>query len=108
MERSDFKSIDLKSMSSDELYLLHLEMVDVLTAKLAAKRNELEERLQQLKPASDDREGAQSQSRRPYPLVIPKFRNPDRPSETWSGRGRRPRWLCAQLRSGKRIDDFRI
>ena len=51
---SDFKSIDLKSMSSDELYLLHLEMVDVLTAKLAAKRNELEERLQQLKPASDD------------------------------------------------------
>ena len=30
------------------------------------------------------------------------------PSETWAGRGKKPRWLTAQLKSGKRIDGFRI
>jgi DNA-binding protein H-NS len=49
-----------------------------------------------------------SRARRPYPVVIPKYRNPERPSETWAGRGKTPRWLAAQLKSGKRIDDFRI
>jgi DNA-binding protein H-NS len=46
--------------------------------------------------------------RRPYPVVMPKYRNPERPSETWAGRGKTPRWLAAQLKSGRRIDDFRI
>ncbi|WKA25618.1 H-NS histone family protein [Bradyrhizobium roseum] len=46
--------------------------------------------------------------RRPYPVVVPKYRNPEQPSETWAGRGKTPRWLAAQLKSGRRIDDFRI
>ena len=29
-------------------------------------------------------------------------------AETWAGRGKQPRWLVAQLRSGKRIEDFTI
>ncbi len=40
--------------------------------------------------------------------VFPKYRNPAKPSETWAGRGKKPRWLTAQLKSGKRIDEFRI
>lgn len=51
---------------------------------------------------------AKSSIRRPYPVVMPKYRNPERPSETWAGRGKTPRWLTAQLKSGRRIDDFRI
>ena len=46
--------------------------------------------------------------RRSYPTVLPKYRNLDQPLETWAGRGKQPRSLVAQLRSGKRIDDFRI
>ncbi len=49
-----------------------------------------------------------SHARRSYPQVFPKYRNPAEPSETWAGRGKRPRWLTAQLKSGKQIDDFRI
>jgi hypothetical protein len=37
-----------------------------------------------------------------------KYRNPERRSETWVGRGKKSRWLAAHLKSGKRIDDFRI
>jgi DNA-binding protein H-NS len=28
--------------------------------------------------------------------------------ETWAGRGKKPRWLSTQLKSGKQIEDFRI
>ena len=33
--------------------------------------------------------------------VAPKYRNPSNASETWSGRGKRPRWFNAALKSGK-------
>ncbi|MBS0431746.1 MAG: H-NS histone family protein [Proteobacteria bacterium] len=33
--------------------------------------------------------------------VAPKYRNPANPSETWSGRGKRPRWFNAALKAGK-------
>ena len=35
-------------------------------------------------------------------------RNPADPSETWSGRGKTPRWLSKLLTSGKKLDDFLI
>jgi DNA-binding protein H-NS len=34
--------------------------------------------------------------------------NPDNPGETWSGRGRKPKWLVAKLDKGKKITDFAI
>jgi DNA-binding protein H-NS len=96
---------DFRAWTADELYLLHLEVTAVLREKLVAKKKALDKRLQQLHPLDDH---GVTQARRPYPTVKAKFRNPDQPSETWSGRGKRPRWLDAQLRSGKPIDDFRI
>ena len=117
-----------KSMSTDELWTLHEEIANRLAAALTAEKNVLENRLKQLRrgieiqPAANgakprdlksrDAKSARatkpSTARRPYPAVVPKYRNPDRPSETWAGRGKKPRWLAAQLKSGKRIDDFRI
>ena len=46
--------------------------------------------------------------RRPYAAVFPKYQNPAEPSETWSGRGKQPRWLVSALKAGGRIEDFRI
>ena len=40
--------------------------------------------------------------------VPPKYRNPAKPSETWSGRGLPPRWMAAQLKKGKKREDFLI
>jgi DNA-binding protein H-NS len=37
-----------------------------------------------------------------------KFRNPADPSETWTGRGRQPRWLAEKIAQGKQLDSFRI
>ena len=75
--------------------------------KIAAEKKVLEERLKLLAKAHVE-QTVRASGRRPYPPVLPKFRNPDEPSETWAGRGKQPRWVRKQLRSGKRMDDFRI
>jgi DNA-binding protein H-NS len=100
------KPHDFKSMSTDKLWALHAEITAVLTSRLSAEKRQLEQRLRQLQ--SDASEGNVRRERRPYPRVFPKFRNPDQPLETWAGRGKQPRWLTAQLRAGKKLDDFRI
>jgi DNA-binding protein H-NS len=45
---------------------------------------------------------------RPHGPVAPKYRNPEKPSETWAGRGLKPRWLAAALKGGKKLKDFAI
>ena len=41
-------------------------------------------------------------------VVSPKYRNPDNPKDTWSGRGRAPRWMEERLKSGAKREDFLI
>jgi DNA-binding protein H-NS len=107
MMRTVMTQSTLNALSIDELWALRERVAADLAARLIAERNALEFRLKQLKPGGQA-EIEPSTECRPYPKVFPKFRNPDRPSETWAGRGKQPRWLIAQLRTGKRIDDFRI
>ena len=40
--------------------------------------------------------------------VAAKYRNPDKPAETWSGRGREPRWLAEKIAAGRRREEFAI
>jgi DNA-binding protein H-NS len=101
------KSSDLNSMPVDELWALHLKVKSALVGKIAAEKTRLEKQLDLLQ--SDRALNAiPRRERRPYPRVLPKYRNPSDPKETWAGRGKQPRWLTAQLKSGKRLDEFRI
>jgi DNA-binding protein H-NS len=100
---------NLKSMSTDELWELHELVAAELCRKIKAERAKLENRLRQLGGAvSDDGDDGLGRARRPYPKVIPKYRNPINRGETWAGRGKQPLWLKAQLRSGKKLGDFLI
>jgi DNA-binding protein H-NS len=98
------KNNHLGKMSVDELWSLHEEIRSVLSTKLDAEKRELERRLAQLKGRIEEKPKA----RRPYPKVHAKYRNPETPFETWSGRGRQPRWVGVQLRSGKKVDELLI
>ena len=92
--------VEFDRMNTDDLWSLHIEVSQLLQKRIQQEKLRLEERLKFLRtPVS---------GRRSYPPVTPKYCNPDQPSETWAGRGKQPRWLVAQLGSGKRIDDFRI
>ena len=93
---------DLRSMPIDALWKLHEEVSATLAARIAAEKAKLEERLRKIGTASN------YQGRRPYPQVLPKYQNPENHAETWSGRGRQPRWVQAQLKAGKKLEDFLI
>lgn len=38
----------------------------------------------------------------------PKYQDPDRPEDTWAGRGKLPNWLVARMAEGKTKEDFLI
>lgn len=40
--------------------------------------------------------------------LSPTHRNPNNPAETWTGRGRKPRWLVAALNAGNTVEECRI
>lgn len=40
--------------------------------------------------------------------VTPKYADPTDPTITWSGRGRKPKWVEAYLAEGKSLDDLKI
>lgn len=40
--------------------------------------------------------------------VSPKYAHPDDATITWTGRGRKPRWVAEQLDSGKTLEDLLI
>ena len=110
------KKLDLDAMSVDEMWQLHEEISRVLSVRLTSEKHELEKRLAQLRrekelpqlvPADKSPKDA-PRERRKYPRVFPKYRNPSEPSETWSGRGKQPRWLVAALKTGHTIEEFVI
>ena len=107
------KKIDLDVMSVDEMWMLHEKIGQVLSVRLTSEKRELEKRLAQLRRenemhAAPTEASGVSRERRKYPRVYPKYRNPNEPSETWSGRGKQPRWLVAALKTGHRIEEFMI
>lgn len=40
--------------------------------------------------------------------VEPRYKNPDDAEQTWTGRGKKPRWVMDQLEKGKTLDDLLI
>jgi DNA-binding protein H-NS len=77
------------------------ELLELVTAERDALQNILRQLTDELRSKSNG-------DKRPYPQVFPKYRNPKNEGETWSGRGKRPRWLVAELKDGRELVDFLI
>jgi DNA-binding protein H-NS len=101
--------MNLKSMTIDALIGLRGKIDAVLTSKVQDERRSLESELAKLSRV-DMGAGRTRASfgRGVRGKVAPKYRNPENPAETWAGRGLKPRWLAAALKSGKKLDDFVI
>jgi len=101
--------MNLKSMTIDALVGLRGKIDAMLTSKVADERRSLETEL--VKLSRVDMGSGRSKAafgRGVRGKVAPKYRNPENPGETWAGRGLKPRWLAAALKSGKKLDDFSI
>ena len=98
---------ELEKMAVDALWDLHLRIIEVLDRRLEGEKRKLQNQLDELGRKFGGSPNDLPQ-RRPYPKVEPKFRNPSNPSETWSGRGKTPRWVAELMAAGRNLDEFRI
>src|SRR6516165_7034813 len=103
-------SMALKSMSIEKLVALKGQVEAMLSSKVLEQRRALESELSKLGRFQGGAGRAKSVFGRggARGAVAPKYRNPENPAETWAGRGLRPRWLTAALKTGKTLDDFLI
>jgi DNA-binding protein H-NS len=96
----------LKSKSIDELLDLYQKVQLMLVDKLQAEEAKIEERLRRIRSVGGV--VTRDRRRRQYPPVLPKYKNPNNPTENWSGRGKQPLWVREQLEAGKKLDQFLI
>lgn len=97
--------IDLGSMTVAELQSLRKEVDKAIESGKEREREQVRRDLQQLareKGYSLEELLSKSQKKSKAP---PKYRNPEAPEQTWSGRGRRPKWI---EQSGRDLEDFLI
>ena len=98
----------LTSMSVEALLKLRDDIGDVLSRKAG----QLQSQLAALGDGGWITPGKKSDGRRTSKMkgrkVAPKYRNPKNRSETWAGRGAMPRWLAAEIKKGKKREDFAI
>ncbi|ROU01142.1 H-NS family nucleoid-associated regulatory protein [Histidinibacterium lentulum] len=52
--------------------------------------------------------GASAKAGRVKTVNPPRYRNPDNPSQTWTGKGRRPDWIKAAQEKGEDLSKFEI
>jgi DNA-binding protein H-NS len=112
------RKLDPATMPLEELWRLYERLAKVLADKIAVEKRNLEGRLAKLGRVTIVREiGSHLPPsfslkdrgpRRKYPKVLPKYCNPLDPSQKWSGRGKRPKWVIAALEAGKSLDDLKI
>jgi DNA-binding protein H-NS len=100
--------MNIKSMSIDKLSKLRSQVDEALRSKVIEERRAVQDQLGKLERLATNGlrvKGGRGGLRGP---VAPKYRNPANPTETWAGRGLKPRWLAAALKSGKKLEHFSI
>ncbi len=103
-------SIDLSSLSLKDLKALQTRIAKEIEGfHDRTKRHalaELEEKARALGFSLAELTGA-VKTRKRAPAVA-KYANPADAMDTWSGRGRKPRWFADALKAGKKPEDFAI
>lgn len=92
----------IETMEMNELLDLKAQVENRIESLAAAELNELEERMERLRPYVKG-----SGRGRPGSKAAPKYRDP-KTGKTWSGRGRTPVWLREREENGDNRDNFLI
>jgi len=105
--------MNIDTMTLPELKKLQKDLqraIDSYAARQkAAAMAELEARAKELGFSLAELTGAAATKGKTRTPVAPKYRNPKNSSETWTGRGLKPRWVTVALTSvGSKLEDFAI
>lgn len=102
-------AIDLKSLNHNQLAELikkaEQRKLEVAKERVVIVREKIHALLKSEGLTLEEVLGGKGKTRRP---AAAKYRNPADHAQTWSGRGKRPRWFNAALKSGKKEQDLLI
>lgn len=103
-------AIDLNTMSLKELKDLQGQVGKAIASYEDRKKKEalaeLEEKARAMGFSLAELTGTAAPRKRAPASA--KYANPADSSDTWSGRGRKPRWFADALKSGKRPEDMAV
>ncbi|MCB2116952.1 MAG: H-NS histone family protein [Rhodobacteraceae bacterium] len=102
--------IDLDSLSLKDLKSLQTQVAQKISDFEIRKKKEalaaVEEKAKALGFSLSELMGTNG-TRKRKPAAA-KYANPADKSQTWTGRGRKPRWVEAALKAGKSMDDLSL
>ncbi len=113
--KPDVENLDLSVYSVEELEDLTKRIQLTLKEKRQVEMRELRRKaremadsmgmeLEEVLGLSKGKRGRSSGKRK----ARIKYRNPQNPEQTWTGRGMRPVWLREKLEQGANLEDFRV
>lgn len=101
-------SIDVESMSRDDLVALIADAQKALKTVDARRKAEAKRAAEKVAKefgySLDEILAAGGKGSK----GAAKYANPADPTQTWTGRGRKPNWVIEALQAGKSIDDMAI
>ena len=104
-------AIDLNSLSLKELKDLQSQVAKAIASYEDRKKREalaeLEEKARAMGFSLAELTGVAPATRKRSPSTA-KYANPANKADTWSGRGRKPRWFSEALAKGKKPEDLAI
>jgi DNA-binding protein H-NS len=116
--RMDAKSLDWSQFTDEEIERFIVELEAERKKRGDEKRRVLKEQIEgmikehgislaELFPQEGRNRSPRKETRKRGDQIV-KYRNPDQPSQTWTGAGRKPAWLVGALASGKTLEDFEV
>ena len=101
---------NIENMSLSELSALQARIERAKQEKQSSERVALRQRMNDLaKQHGFDLHDLIGGRRKGKGKVAIKYRDPKNPTNTWTGRGRTPRWMAAAMKGGKaKKEDFLI
>ena len=109
--RNERHKMNLDNLSLEELKILQNDVAIALYNFEKRKKAEALAEIKSLAHAKgfslDELLGSEVSKGKRAPAVA-KYADPANPDNTWSGRGRKPKWLVAQLDQGKSVEDFAL
>lgn len=105
-------AIDIKNLNHNQLNELinkaQSRQQEMKKEKVAKLREKIHALIKAEGYSFDDIFGGARGKRRSGGVVPPKYRNPANAEQTWSGRGKRPRWFNDALKGGKKEKDLLV
>lgn len=115
--------MDISKLSTEELQNLLVRIPDELDKRRLREKTKLLEEITKIastrgyalkeligkdaRPAERNKAGAKTKVRKRKTAPV-KYRDPKHPNLSWTGRGRKPRWVTEWLANGKKMEALAV